>query len=163
MRTLLLLRHAKSSWKEPALADYERPLSRRGRRDAPRMGALLVEMGLEPEWICCSSAKRARQTAEAVMDACRYDGEIEYREDLYHAGLGDFLEAIRDLPADCTRVLLIGHNPGLEELLDWLTDESEWLPTAALAQIELNLDAWQDLLPETQGRLRGLWRPKELI
>ncbi len=162
MKTLLILRHAKSSWKDMTLADHDRPLNRRGKEDAPRMGALLAEEGLVPDVILSSTAKRAQATAEAVADASGFEGEIHYSRDLYHADPESYLYTLRTLPPDYELVMVVGHNPGLEELVDVLTGESLRLPTAALVQVSLPLDDWTALTDETEGELVDIWRPREL-
>ena len=162
MRTLLLLRHAKSSWKEQGLADHGRPLNRRGKRDAPRMGRLLNVEGLVPDRIVSSTANRARTTALKVAEECGYGKAIEINEDLYLATPEDQLAVLRDLYFDEPCVMLVGHNPGLESLLYLLTGEDERLPTAALAQISLDIESWADLREHAGGILVNLWRPKEL-
>src|SRR4029450_11617432 len=95
MKTLLVLRHAKSSWNDPALDDHERPLNKRGRRDAPRMGELVREYGLIPDIVISSDAVRARLTAEAVAEAARYTGEIMLDQHLYMASPADILSLLR--------------------------------------------------------------------
>lgn len=162
VKTLLVLRHAKSSWKEADLADHDRPLNKRGKHNAPRMGRLLRELDLVPDLIISSTAKRAWDTAEAVADQCGCENEVVLNEDLYSFESGAYLEALRDLPDAYSRVMVVGHNPGLEELVDLLTGESVGLPTAALAQVTLPIHSWQELTDETEGRLLNIWRPKEL-
>jgi phosphohistidine phosphatase len=163
MKTLLILRHAKSSWKDPSLADHDRPLKKRGRRDAPRMGQLIQEEGLVPDLILSSTARRARDTAEAVADNCSYDGELIMTRDLYHSGPEDYLYVLQNLEGDDhDRVMVVGHNPGLEDFLELLTDEYERLPTAAMAQVELPIESWRDIDQDIQGELINLWRPREL-
>jgi phosphohistidine phosphatase len=162
MKTLLILRHAKSSWDKPGLADIERPLNKRGSHDAPRVGAFIKEAGLVPDVIMSSPAVRAIKTAEAVADACSYEGNIEIEEDFYPGGPGDYLEALNNIPDDPRRVMIVGHNPGLEELLNELTGESETLPTAALAQVNLPIQRWLDLDENILGKLVNVWRIKEL-
>ena len=162
MKTLLVLRHAKSSWNDPALDDHERPLNKRGRRDAPRMGELVREYGLIPDVIISSDAVRARLTAEAVAEAARYAGEILLDPRLYLACPADILSLLTAVRENAGTVMIIGHNPGLEELVEQLTGERQDLPTAALAQIGLPIDQWRDLKASTRGTLLGLWRPKEL-
>ena len=162
MKSLLLLRHAKSSWKSPELADHDRPLKKRGRRDAPRMGRLLVREGLVPGLILTSSAVRARETAAAVAEACGEEAEPRPFRELYSAEPGDYAQLLGELPDDRDRVLLVGHNPTLEELLELLTGERETLPTAALALIELPIGRWRELALDGGARLVRVWRPREL-
>jgi phosphohistidine phosphatase len=162
MKTLLILRHAKSSWKDPWLADHDRPLNQRGKRDAPRIGALIEDQGLTPDLILSSTAKRARATAKAVADACSYDTDIQFTRDLYHAAPEDYLDALGGLSTDPDIVMVVGHNPGLEYLLEVLTGETRRLPTAALVQVALPVDNWQSLTDETDGDLVNLWRPREI-
>jgi len=162
MKTLLVLRHAKSSWNDPALHDHERPLNKRGRRDAPRMGELVREYGLIPDVVLSSDAVRARLTAEAVAEAARYAGEILLDPRLYLAWPDDILSLLQRVREKAETVMIVGHNPGLEKLVEQLTGEWQDLPTAALAQIGLPLDQWRDLKLSTRGRLVGLWRPEEL-
>jgi phosphohistidine phosphatase len=162
MKTLLVLRHAKSSWNDPKLDDHARPLNARGRRDGPRMGELVREYGLIPDIVISSDAVRARLTAEAVTEAARYAGEILLDPHLYVASPADILSLLRTVRENAETVMIIGHNPGLEELVEQLTGERHHLPTAALAHIVLEIDRWRDLKPSTRGTLLGLWRPKEL-
>jgi phosphohistidine phosphatase len=162
MKTLLVLRHAKSSWSDPALDDHERPLSTRGRRDGPRMGALVREYGLMPDVVISSDAVRARLTAEAVVEAADYAGQILLDRRLYMASPADIRSLLRTVPDKAETVMIVGHNPGLEELVAQLTGERQDLPTAALAQIVLPIDRWRDLRLSTRGTLVGHWRPKEL-
>jgi phosphohistidine phosphatase len=162
MKTLLVLRHAKSSWNDPALVDHERPLNKRGRRDAPRMGALVREHGLIPDVVISSDAVRARLTAEAVAEAARYAGEILLDPHLYLACPADILSLLPKVRENPKTVMIVGHNPGLEELVEQLTGERQHLPTAALAQIDLPIEQWRDLKLSTRGTLVGLWRPEQL-
>jgi phosphohistidine phosphatase len=162
MKTLLVLRHAKSSWDDQALGDHERPLNTRGERDGPRMGRLVREHRLTPDVIVSSDAVRARLTAEAVADAARYAGDILLDRDLYAASPADIVSVLRKVREKAGIVLVVGHNPGLEELVARLTGQQEDLPTAALAQVVLPIDTWRDLTLSTRGTLAGLWRPRDL-
>jgi phosphohistidine phosphatase len=162
MSTLLLLRHGKSSWKDPTLADHDRPLKKRGRRDAPRMGMLVADLGLVPDVIVTSSAERALRTAELVAEAAGFEGEMIVTEALYHADPDDYMSALRAYGRDAACVMLVGHNPGLEMLLEELTGDWERLPTAALAQVSLPDAPWFGVGAETPGVLVGLWRPREI-
>ena len=160
MKTLLVLRHAKSSWNDPALDDHERPLNERGRRDAPRMGNLVREYGLIPDLVISSDAVRAQLTAEAVAEAARYAGEILLDQRLYLASPADILSLLQTVGENAETIMIVGHNPGLEELVEHLTGERQDLPTATLAQIALPIDHWRDLEPSTRGTLLGHWRPE---
>jgi phosphohistidine phosphatase len=163
MKTLLVLRHAKSSWSDPALDDHERPLNKRGRRDGPRMGELVREYGLIPDVVISSDAVRARLTATAVAEAARFAGEVLLHPHLYTACPADILSLLQTVQENAETVMIVGHNPGLEELVEQLTGERQDLPTAALAHIVLPIDQWRDLKLSTRGTLLGTWRPKELI
>lgn len=162
MKTLLLLRHAKSSWEDPRLADYARPLNRRGQADAPRMGALAKSLDLAPDLIISSGAVRAHDTAQAFADACDYEGPIEMTRDLYMADPEEYLEVIQQVPDEMESLMLVGHNPGIEELLEELTGVYERMPTAALAQIALPVASWRAVATDGTGTFVQVWRPKEL-
>jgi phosphohistidine phosphatase len=162
MKTLLILRHAKSDWNNSRISDYERPLNGRGQQDAPRMGQLLRDEALVPELIITSSAERARTTAELVAMACGYESDIIYTRLLYLAAPDAYLEALRELGKAQERVMVVGHNPGIEYLVELLTEEKEVMSTATLAQVELPIEQWADLNDEVIGKLVNVWRPKEL-
>jgi phosphohistidine phosphatase len=162
MRTLLILRHAKSSWKDDSLPDHDRPLNKRGLKDAPRMGQLLRREDLLPDLILCSSAKRARVTAELVAEESGYEGELRLKDDLYAFDAEAYLEALSELEDKYNCVMLVGHNPAMEELLEALTGGFERMPTAALALLELPIEHWSELENEPEGKLIHLWHPKEL-
>lgn len=162
MKTLLLLRHAKSSWKDSELEDHERPLNKRGKRDAPRMGQLLRDEHLLPDLIISSSAKRTRRTAELVVEASGYRGETRLVRDCYEASASQLLACVQSFPESAGRVLLVGHNPGLEELLEQFTGEYRPLSTAALAWLEIPTENWSEINQETRAELKHLWQPREL-
>ena len=162
MKTLLLLRHAKSSWEDSSLSDHDRPLNHRGRRDAPRMGQLLQEKNLVPDLILSSTAKRARKTAEKVAQACDYKGEIEYVPELYDSDISIYQQALARQGGNFERILIIGHNPDIEHFLQSLTGCWEKMPTAALAHLQLAIDGWEEVSSGGEGKLLSLWRPKEL-
>lgn len=162
MKTLLILRHAKSSWKNPALRDHDRPLNHRGERNAPRMGRLMKQEGLRPERILSSTAVRARTTARLAAEACGLEGEVELVEDLYLSGVRDHIEVLRRLPDELSSVMVVGHNPDLEDLVLALTGEEETLVTAALAVLELQVESWAGLREGLPGKLVAIWKPKEL-
>jgi phosphohistidine phosphatase len=162
MKTLLLLRHAKSSWKHPELADHDRTLNKRGKRTAPLMGALLQDEDLIPDLILCSSAVRAHTTALLVAEACAYAGKIKRIRKLYLAEPQDYIELLREVADEHASVLVVGHNPGVEALIEALTGEAMAMSTGALAQVELSLERWNDLDTDTHCKLVNVWRPKDL-
>ena len=161
MKTILILRHAKSSWKHPELSDHDRPLNKRGQREAPQVGKHLREQGLQPDIMLCSTALRAQQTAQTAAEACGYEGDIRYIPDLYGADVEDFVGILQGLEEAVNTAMLVGHNPDLEILLSFLTEEDESLSTAALAQVELPIQAWKELDPEKRGKLVHFWVPSE--
>lgn len=161
MKTLLLLRHAKAD--HPAgVADHERPLKGRGRSDADRLGARLREESLVPQRISSSTALRARETAIRVAEAAGCSVAVELTEELYQAAPGDVLRVLAGLYGDDDRVLVVGHNPTFEELLERLIGHYEHMPTAALAHVRLPIQVWMELDSASCGELVALWRPKEL-
>lgn len=162
MKTLLLLRHAKSSWGKPELADHSRPLNKRGKQDAPQMGRLLREQGLLPDLIISSTAQRAQDTARLVAEACGYEGEIELNQELYLSDATCYMDILHNLPDNLQCVLLVGHNPDLQDVLGLLADYDEPFPTAALAQVELPISSWQSLNEATDGFLKNVWKPRDL-
>jgi phosphohistidine phosphatase len=161
MKTLLLLRHAKSSWNQPELNDHERPLNKRGKKEAPKVGRYLKENNLVPDLILSSTARRAHDTALAAADESGFDKEIELYQDLYMSEPVCYLDILQRLPDSTKRVLVVGHNPDLDELLTMLTDVNEHMTTAALAQIDLPISSWTELNEATDGRLQNLWAPHE--
>lgn len=161
MKTLLLLRHAKSSWKQPELDDHDRPLNKRGKRTAPRVGSLLQDENLIPDQIICSSAERTVRTALLVAEACSYPGKIKKTTRLYLAAPQDYVEVLRQVDDKHERVLVVGHNPGLEMFIEQFIGEATAMPTAALAQLNLSLKRWKDLDVSTKCELVNVWRPRE--
>jgi phosphohistidine phosphatase len=163
MKLVLILRHAKSSWKDTGISDHSRPLNQRGKKAAPLMGQLLFQEDLVPDVILSSTARRAKDTAGLVADASGFDGEVHYLESFYHAESSDYLDALSSLPSDINTAMIVGHNPGLEMLLEMLTGQDERLPTAALALIQLPIQLWSQLTDEAEGELLDLWLPRALM
>jgi phosphohistidine phosphatase len=151
---LYLLRHAKSSWKDERLDDHDRPLAPRGKRASKAIGRYLRDHDIEPELVLCSSAKRARQTLERLGPA-GVDARIE--PELYAAGAHDLLERLRTVPDDVTSVMLIGHNPGMQQLAFLLGGLDDKFPTAALATFDC--DAWSTL---ERAELIDYVKPRDL-
>ncbi len=162
MKTLLLLRHAKSSWKGSELNDHDRPLNKRGKRDAARTGQLLRDENLLPDLIVCSSAKRTRRTAELVAEAAEFRGETRLTSEIYEATAERLLGVIAGIPDSAARVLFVGHNPGLEALLEALTGAYHPLSTGTLAWLEFPVEVWREIHRDTQVELKQLWQPQEL-
>ncbi|MCC6146076.1 MAG: histidine phosphatase family protein [Anaerolineaceae bacterium] len=162
MKTLLLMRHAKSSWKEEGIPDYERPLNKRGLKDAPRMGKLLFEKELTPQSILSSSALRARLTAELLVESSQFAGEANFLDSFYLAEADVYLKKLTTLPDVIERMLIIGHNPGLEGLLQIFSGRLESLSTAAIAHLVLPIKNWAEINGDTRGDLIALWRPRDL-
>jgi len=161
MKTVLLMRHAKSSWKDSKLADMERPLNKRGKKDAPMMGKILRDKELTPQRIFCSPAVRTRQTAEAIVEKSHFKGQVEYVDPFYLAEPDVYLTSLQQLPDDMERVMLIGHNPGLEGLVQILSRQVESLPTSAIAHIVLPIKHWTELNADSEGDLVEILRPRD--
>jgi phosphohistidine phosphatase len=145
-KTLYLLRHAKSSWDNPELADHDRPLAPRGLRNIAALAAHVQAKGISPSLILCSSAQRARETLAGLLPALDAEVEILIEDGLYGAGAGKLFERLREVGESFPSVMVIGHNPGLEELAARLDPRvsAAPLPTAALAMFELG-GTWADL------------------
>lgn len=165
-RELLILRHAKSDWGADASSDFERPLAKRGKKDAPRVGEWLYREGLVPDLVISSPAQRARQTTEKVCKSMDYKKKkIKWEKEIYEADVTDLLQVLKSCPADARTILLVGHNPGLEDLVLYLAgDEVEepadgkLLPTAAMARLEMP-DKW-DSLDLGCAQLIAITRPR---
>ena len=162
LKYLLILRHAKSSWKEPYRGDHDRVLNKRGKRDAPVIGELLREEDIVPDLIITSSAARAQNTAKAVANSSGFEGDLVVTGSLYHAGTGSFLEVLSSIDDKYERVMVVGHNPGMEELLEDLTGSYERMVTAALAYVSIPIKKWSEIQEDAAGTLLSIWRPREL-
>lgn len=161
MKTVLLLRHAKSSWDHPDLSDFERPLNARGLKAAPLMGEYMRSRSIQPDLILCSPAERASQTAAHVLGAARLHLEARFDRRIYEADAPRLLRIISEVEDAARTVLIIGHNPGLSDLLERLTNETRHLPTAALASIALDIGRWIEVR-ELSGQLEWLVTPRDL-
>ena len=144
------------------MADRDRPLNKRGKRDAALMGRLLKKEDLVPDIIISSTATRARSTAAPVAKTSGYKGEIILNKSLYAARPEAYLKVMRGLSDEDVRVLIIGHNPGLEELVEMLTGEIRLMPTCSLAHVQLNVDKWRERDYKIKGQLAEIWRPRDL-
>jgi len=171
VKTLYLLRHAKSSWDRPELKDHDRPLASRGEAAAPRMGRHLRDRTPRPQRVLCSSAQRARQTWGLVAPQLIPAPEVEIRRDIYDAEPAELLAIVQALPDTLGCVMILGHNPALEDLAaklagagsddDALQQMSKKFPTAALAEIGFDVAHWHEISPGG-GRLVSFLRPKDL-
>lgn len=167
-RELLILRHAKSAWDTGAPSDFERPLSKRGAQAAPRVGRWLLEQGLVPDHVVSSPAERAKQTVLAVCRELGFEADrICWDQRVYGAWTRTLINVLRESPDEARRVLIAGHNPGLEDLLRSLGADSvrvppdgKLMPTAALARLEIGV-AWPDLEPGC-AKLVSLTRARSL-
>lgn len=163
MKTLWLMRHAKSDWSDPSLADFDRPLNQRGKKDAPLMGRWIQSSGRMPDRIISSPATRARLTTLRVAEACGLDrGAIDWWADFYPGAVAETVEYLKQTPLESEHVLMIGHNPALEELVSFLTSSNKlWLklPTAAIAMMAVDIAEWNEI-GSGKCQLTGLITPK---
>lgn len=157
------MRHAKSSWKDADLTDFDRPLNSRGEADAPRMGALIKAEGLVPDQIVSSSAVRAYSTAELVAAACDYEGEIHQTQALYHAPPGIYYEILANLNNSVDIAMVVGHNPGIEAFLSKLILTWTSMTTANIGHVEIEISNWDQFREGVKGRLIHFWQPRALI
>lgn len=162
LRRLTLLRHAKSSWQESGTSDHDRPLNQRGERDAPVMGRRLLARGARPSLILTSTALRARHTAQIIARELGYPGEFLQREPELYLATPEQIMAVLARQADSFRnIIVCGHNPGLTELANRLTDSNiDNIPTCGMVEIELKLASWADIATAT-GDLQLFDYPKK--
>jgi len=144
MKTLTIVRHAKSSWEDMNLRDRERPLNKRGKRDAPEMGRRIQEAGIRPSLILASPAVRAWKTAKAIADAINYPREFLQKEEaLYLASVDRILDVIVAQDNNFNNLLIVGHNPGFTEFANFLVPGlTHNLPTAGVVSVEIDQDDW---------------------
>ena len=160
MKTILVLRHAKSDWGDPGKADFDRLLAKRGLEDAPRMGEVLARFECIPDRILASPARRAKQTAELVAKACGYQKTVQWENSFYEGNSADLIAALQQLPDTVERVMLIGHNPILEETVatlctphspdgddGWTDGWAIKIPTAGLVCLDFDIMDWDQLRP----------------
>lgn len=149
MKTLYVVRHAKSSWEDPLKPDFERPLNDRGKRDAPRMGKRLKEKEIHPDLMLSSPAKRALSTCKRIAKELGYaKARIKEEQQLYHAGDDDILSALQELNDKHDVVIVVGHNPGLTDFVNSLMSEEKMIdniPTAGVVAFKLNIPSWRHL------------------
>jgi phosphohistidine phosphatase len=167
MKRLYLLRHAKSSWDDPALADLERPLAQRGQAATALLTEHLLSQKIAPALVLCSPARRTQETFQRIASALGDDVSSQVEPGLYGASADDLLARLREIPAAVTSVMLIGHNPAIQDLAEELARDHEELarierkyPTGSLATFTFEGD-WGSLAPETVQQVSFI-RPKDL-
>jgi phosphohistidine phosphatase len=161
MKTLLVMRHAESSWDAPGLQDHDRPLNSRGVHDATRIGRLLVEENLVPARIFSSTAVRTLSTTELVVGEFGVDVEVQITRNLYLASSHTYIDVLKGMGGEGNPIMVVGHNPGVSALVRVLSREYKEMTTAALAAIELDINTWSDIEGRAEGRLIGCWRPED--
>lgn len=161
MKTLLLMRHGKSDWKDAQDDDKQRPLTKKGEKEAHKMGELIIEKGYLPQIILTSTAVRARTTALTFLKHCCEELTLKTLEALYLAEPLAIVEILKTVPDEANKVMVIGHNPGLEGLLQQLSGKVESLPTASAVGLELPIEHWADLSIETRAEKCHKWKPKD--
>lgn len=160
MKTLYVLRHAKSSWENTDLADFDRPLNDRGRTAAPFMGEVMRDNEFVPEVILSSPAIRARDTAHLVKEAAGLAAEIVHKDRIYEASPHTLQYIAASIDDRFDSAMIVGHNPGMEGFVRLLTGKLEPMPTAALAVIDLDISDWAQI-NDVPGMLRRIIRPKD--
>jgi phosphohistidine phosphatase len=161
MRRLVLLRHAKSSWSNPAMSDWERPLNERGKRDAPEMAHKMLKDACQPSLIICSDAVRTRDTLNLLLPVLGSENkEVVFEGRIYEAELQTLLSITQSISDDHETVLVIGHNPGLSLLAMYYTGEPIEMPTCAYVEMEFQIDSWSGL-SRGLGNLRSFEYPKK--
>ena len=164
MKTLYIVRHAKSSWDERGISDHDRKLNARGKRDAPKMGELLNGKGYHPDIIYSSSAERALTTAKIISEKIAYPTDnIVVTKSIYDATTNDLVELINKIDDKYETVMLFGHNPGFTVLANLLANKYiDNMPTCAVAVIELNVESWKEIESDC-GKLIAFEYPKKYL
>jgi len=157
------MRHAKSSWKSGAPTDHERPLNKRGRRDAPKVGAELARLGWVPEQTLSSDSSRTVETFARMKTSLGFEAPPAFLPDLYHAGIDEVRDALCGVPASVSTVLLLGHNPGWEETLLWLSGHDAPMKTGTAALLSRVAGSWEEAVGARGGwSLSSIIYPREL-
>ena len=160
-KTLLIMRHGKSSWKDKSLADINRPLKKRGEEGSQAIGKILRHKQLLPDVILTSPAKRARSSAEIAAKEAGISKRVQVADALYMAEVQDIFNVLQNLEGNPDRVMVVGHNPGMEAALQTLDGHIDTLPTGAMACLRLNVDDWKTLSIDTAGELIDFWNPED--
>ncbi|MFA6196344.1 MAG: histidine phosphatase family protein [Sulfurimonas sp.] len=148
MKKVYLIRHAKSSWKDSSQDDFERPLNKRGKSDAPLMGSKLKDRKIVPDIIYSSPALRAKTTAEIIARKIGFEKEIVFKKDIYEASASTLHKILTKIDDNNSVVFLFGHNPSLNELVEKYINFNENIPTCGVVEIEFDCDSWEDISVE---------------
>jgi phosphohistidine phosphatase len=161
-KALLILRHAKSSWKNKKVDDHDRPLNKRGRKEAIKMGEHLKKTNILPDTIITSSALRAIETTKYICRYSGYNNLVEVNFSLHRGGIDSYIDSLASVSNDNQKLLIIGHNPDLEELVGILINRTIRIPTCTLVQLKLFIEDWKsiDLHCNFRSELVDVWRPK---
>jgi phosphohistidine phosphatase len=163
MKDLLLMRHAKSDWGADDLKDHERPLAKRGKQDAPAMARHLLAEKMFPKIILCSSAERTRQTAELMLAETIFDGKLFFYNELYASSVARYLKIIRAVTdGESSPLMIVGHNPEMEEALSLFTGIREHVPTCCVIWLQIDVQHWSELPDHPKAQLKAMWKPKEI-
>ncbi|MFY4788817.1 SixA phosphatase family protein [Aliarcobacter butzleri] len=146
MKKLILIRHAKSDWSNPLSEDFLRPLNKRGEKNAPFMAKILEKKDIKPDLIISSPSIRTKQTLEYFIKQLNYKDEVRFEESIYEAPFENLLKVIKNISNNYKIILLVGHNPGLWDLVNFLLDKHfENIPTCGIVEIDFNAKSWQDI------------------
>jgi len=149
MKTIFVIRHAKSSWENAGLNDFDRPLNERGKRDAPRMGKRLKERSIHPDLMLTSPAKRAWSTCKRIAETLGYPkGNIQTEQNLYHADEDEILSVVQKIPETVNNLMIFGHNPGLTDFVNSLSPKDNYIdnvPTCGVVSFKFNVKSWQEV------------------
>lgn len=163
VRRLIVMRHAKSSWDDSRVSDFQRPLNKRGSKTAPMVGELLHSKEITADVVLASPAVRVKETLAKLNPVWRSSAEILWEQSLYLATLDVLQQFIGGLHDSWRSVMFVGHNPGLSQLVQFLTEQPAYLPTAAVAVLEVNSDHWSQAALHRPWRQLAMWKPKELF
>lgn len=162
MKRLLIIRHAKSSWDDPSVDDFDRPLNNRGLKNAPLMGQVIKEKNIQPDMILHSPAKRTTQTAQLIAKEINFDKALTPNQYIYEAYVSTLQEVISYTYDTVNTLFLVGHNPGVTALAYTYCNFKEEMPTCAIVEIEFECDSWMDV-SKNNAKLIAYEYPKKYI
>lgn len=161
MKTLVIIRHAKSSWAEPEMDDFDRPLNEKGLRDAPLMAELLLKKNVTPDLIISSPANRAKTTSQTFAKILSYDKEIDFQEGIYHSGSTFFRNELKNYSDDYDTIFAFGHNPDFTYLVSFFSGQQIGnLPTCGMVCIDFEIESWKNV-NDINGKMRFFEYPKK--